>query len=331
MRIQAILIAAALAGCGIEDETDQLETGEVEAASSVYQWAWQGYVPNQKSYWQVGTASYKGRLQLVHNGMGTPSQLWSSSFDGTTWTANKLLSLTSTGGPSLVVHGDKLKMIYRAAGQNRLMMSTFDDSRRPEDPAYIMPVTIGSYLGTETLTSEPAAATYGGKLYVAYCTQHKLRIDRFDGVGWSLAFSQAYAPNGWCEHVELAVLPDDGALHVVYSTMADLAYGDPSYAMRDYRTFDGISFASTGQTLTMKTKQPISITSCNGITHMTHGGFSTSSEIWWAERRYGAWSTDFRVPSMYSTGGAALACFGTKTLMIFPDISGWLNRMEFGP
>jgi hypothetical protein len=48
----------------------------------------------------------------------------------------------STGGPSLFVHGSQLKMIYRAASQNRLVMSTYNGS------TYGTPVTIGSYLGT---------------------------------------------------------------------------------------------------------------------------------------------------------------------------------------
>ena len=329
MRIQPFIIALALAGCATEPEldTDDIDTGQIESESSVYQWAFRGY-PNQMSEWQVGMTYFNGRLHMVHNGHGTPNELWRSSFDGTRWSTNVKLPSThrSTGGPALTVHGGQLKMIYRAAGQNRLMMSASLDGN-----TYGTPVTIGSYLGTEQLVSEPSATVFGGQLYVGYCTAHALRVDRFNGASWSLVYKETYASNATCEHVELAVVPDDGALHAVVATITDFSYGDPAYLMRDLRTFTGTSWAGSGQSLTMKTKQPISITTCNGITHMTHGGYSDGSEIWWAERMNGAWTTDFRVPGRYSWGGAALGCFGSRAIMVYPNTSGSLEWLEFGP
>jgi hypothetical protein len=323
MRIQSFIIALAMTGCAFDDTEPELETGEVESESSVHQWQLRGAL-NQKSEWQVGMAYYGGRLQMVHNGHGTPSELWSTYFDGTRWSTNVKLTQRSTGGPALFVHGGQLKMVYRASGQNRLMMSTFNGS------TYGTPITIGSLLGYEQIKSEPTAAVYGGQLYVGYCTNGSIRVDRFNGAQWSLVYQNVLSSSASCEHVELAVIPDTGQLHFEVASIWDPGYGDPSHTIYETRTSNGTSWTAPAILQNKKTKQPMSIVSCGGVTHLTHGGYSNASEIWWSERINGAWYHDYRLPGHQSWGGAALGCYGTRAIMVHNGLYGDLQWLEFG-
>jgi hypothetical protein len=297
MRIQTIMMAVALAGCGIETETDDIDTGETESEATVTQWAsfQQIYNTNgsgQRSEWQVGLAGYAGRLYMVHNGDSNKHDLWQTTYGPGGWVNDsKIDGMYSTGGPSMTVHNGSLKMVFRSHNSNQLKLSTFASGR------YQPPVVIGSALGTEWLYSEPSATVFGGKLYVAYCTNGATRVDRQDGATWTNVLRM---PMSGCQDVELAVLPDTGQLHLVYALTSGFMY--------ETKTSNGYWWTSS-QYLYKKTAQPISIVSCNGTTHMVHGGHDSPTQIYWSERRNGAWITDARVGQEASYGGAAVGCY----------------------
>lgn len=319
MRILPLLFLA-VAGCATDD---MLDTGEVELElHSVWQWTFPTqFNPVQASKYQVGLAPFNGQLHMVHSGSSNPQELWWSKFNGSSWSQNVKLSQTSTGGAALVVHQSQLAMIYRAYGQNRLMKSTSNGIG-----TFGTPVTIGAGLGSESLQGEPAATVYGGQLYVAYCTNSAVHVDQLVGSSWTQRMRFPFGSNG-CEHVEIAEVPGNG-LHLLVET--HISFGGGSYPIYESLSSDGTNWTgiiSTG----MQTKQPISVVTCNGITHLTHGGVSDENDIWWSEWDHGAWSPDIEMPNRGSLGGAALGCYGgTRTLEIHPAGGNRLYQSEFG-
>lgn len=321
MRIQALLFVVAASGCAISDEDTRL--GSTEGALSVWQWTDDVQIPSQSSQYQPGLAYYGGRLHMVHNGSSNPSELWWSRWNGSSWTTNVKLTHTATGGPALAVFDGELVMIYRAAGQNRLLMS------RSRGTSWSSPVTAGTSLGSSQLRAEPAVAVHQGNLYAAYCKGIGVQIDRYDGASWTSAGFLAPPSALGCEHVEIASLPDSGRLHVVYSVGHLQPY--PGTYLYEVTSATGTSWTAPAY-MHQSSEKEISIVTCDGITHMVHGGNATPREIWWAFRDHGAWTEDVTVPNQASEGGSALGCFaGTRTLMVHNGGTHQLWQSEFGP
>jgi hypothetical protein len=335
MRIQTILMTVALAGCGIDTE-DAIDTDETGSASSVEQWTPSGAVtPTQRSVYQPGLAFFNGQLRMVHNGYGTPTQLYYSAFNGASWTADVPLSgITSNGGPSLIVHQGVMKMIYRVS--NRILVRNYNGS----GSSFGSPVTIGSNLGAETLRSEPATAELNGQLYVAYCTNQAMRIDpQNTNNTWTNVVRKVITGGYTCEHVEIAAIRDPSPYWLFYNLHVEYSRSHPSYSdlpLSELRSGDGTTWvASTAPAA--YSAQPMSVADCNGLTHFIHGGDVTASggyaRIGWAERTGYTWGYDYTVPDKVSTAGAALGCFGARTIMVFPDDNDGdkLKWSEFGP
>jgi len=330
--LRLLLISLAVAGCAMDGEPE-LDTDSVESASTVTQWKARGWVPNQKSEYQVGLAYFNGRLQMVHNGHSDPHELWWTSFDGNSWTANVKLPHRATGGPALQVRNGRLDMVYRDASQNRLLIASYDGF------TFGAPRAAGSPLDGQVLKSEPATGltSFGKDLLVAYCTNTSVRIDRYDGTRWELAHSIPAPDYSTCEHVELAGVIGGGEMNLYYATENEMI------SWRDYPIYevngDGFSWGTPRALPNKKTKQPISIVTCRGKTHMTHGGLSDASEVWWSERVRNPngsydWGPDERVPNQHSWGGAAVGCMGgiedpQRTFMIHNNTDGRLYQLEF--
>jgi hypothetical protein len=333
MRIQTIMMAVALAGCGIETETDDLDTGETESASSVEQWTPARSIPGQRSVYQPGLAFFNGQLRMVHSGYSNPSELWYSAFNGVSWSTNaKLNGITSHGGPSLIVHGGVMKMIYRLS--NRLMMSTYSGS----GSTFYAPVTIGSYLGTESLRSEPATALLNGQLYVAYCSSQAVRVDRLNSNNtWTNVVRKTFSDSrDYCEHVELAAVRDPNPYYLFWNLHLEYAVANTYFSnmpLYEMRSGDGTSWTAQAS-LNRESMQPMSIAECNATTHFIHGGnVYAPNQIRWMERIGYSWGSSFQVPAKFSTSGAALGCYGSRTIMVYPDDNSNddLRWSEFGP
>lgn len=335
MRIQTIMMAVALAGCGIETETDDIETGETESESSVEQWTPSRAVsPVQRSVYQPGLAFFNGQLRMVHSGYSNPAQLYYSAFNGVSWSADAPLSgITSHGGPSLITHQGIMKMIYRVS--NRLLMRNYSGS----GSNFGSPVTIGSALGYETLRSEPATAQLNGQLYVAYCTNQAVRVDRLNSNNtWTNVVRRTFTDSrDYCEHVEIAAVRDPNPyylfwnLHLQYAVASTYFSDMPMYEMR---SGDGTSWTAPSHPYNWDSHQPISIAECNGTAHFIHGGDTFyPDQIRWMERTGYTWGPDYQVPGKYSTSGAALGCYGSRTIMVYPDDNDGdkLKWSEFGP
>jgi len=309
-----LLIASLLltTGClsdeAYELDADDVETSEVESAATVYNWSDDTPISALSSAYQVGLASLGGRVHMVYT--TSYGYLSHARFDGFFWTgASPLPSVARADyGPALVNHGSQLVLVYHARGENRLMMSTSSGS------SWTNPVTVGSTLGGATILNAPAAVSHGGNLYIGYCTRTSagdfVRIDRRDGTAWTKIAELNAAFR--CKHVALASLPD-GKLDII-ATVESGNTGD--WYMFEW---DGVGEPTSGwqrDMLPMKSKKPVSIATCGGISHLVHGGFSTPREIWWTVREGGSWLGDSRIPNQASEGGSSLACWNDRTIMV---------------
>jgi hypothetical protein len=319
MRISNILMVVALTGCAIETETDtdDLDTGEIESESSVTQWGGFYGIPNgrggtQMSQAQVGLAEFNGLLHMVHKGNSYPNELWHATYGPGGWSGDTRLPFTSLGGPSLLVHGNALKMITRSATAQRLEMSTMVNG------LFQTPGPIGTPIGSGVLNGEPVGTVFGGRIYVAYCTTNAVRVERQDGTAWSVVLQ---IPNG-CSYVELAQLPDTGQLYLYYARTDGSIY--------ERKSTSGLTWTNSSVLVPYKkTLKPMSIVSCNGVTHFSHGGYSNPGEVWWSERLYGSWSNDAKISYQTSYGGAAIGCYQNQAVMVHNSHNNELMYSRF--
>lgn len=309
-----ILLLLAAAGCATDDE---FATGVVEREESVEQWDYINGMSGHGSIYQVGLASFGGRLHMIsrstNDGVFNHPELKWARYNGQSWSApEKQDHLRADFGPALTVFDDKLVTIYNSFNENRLLMSTSTGQ------TWSMPVTAGTSLYTAQLKYAPAAVDYRNRLYLAYCKDigpsDQVQIDRYDGTTWTAVASIDIPSYLACKSVALASLPGP-RLHLVWNveqTGTTLWY-----------LYEAYSSTPTQSTMTprfidnMRSKKPSSLVHCNGVTHLVHGGFTDPEEVWWSFRENGAWTTNVRVPGHQSVGGAQLACFNdTRPMMV---------------
>lgn len=316
MKLLYGLIALGVVGCAAEPDTSSTTSD-----SSVWQWTDDVKLPNQSSSRQVALASFGGRLHMLHTvALSGPLQ-W-SIFNGETWSAGVELPQHADGSPALTVFNNRIAAVYKPRGENRIVMMTSDGH------SWTTPVNAGSTLGTAQLISSPAIAVQSGTLYAAYCVRtsdgDKVRVDWLS-TDWSM-MQEIPTLGVSCRNVTLSTLPD-GRLDLLISTE-----GSSSWYMKEAIHNVGARYWAPPANLTMKSKTPMSIVTCNGLTHLVHGGYSTPSEIWWTLRDDTGWQQDVPVPHQASTGGAALGCFqGTRPIMVHNGGYDELWWSEFMP
>ncbi len=332
----AILLSLLLVGC-VDAADDAPDLGESTDELSVWQWPDDVQVPLQDSTRQVGLSWWNDRLHMVYTDYSSASSTnlkW-SRYDGTSWSGELSVGQNSDSNPTLAPFGDRLQLIYKPVGQNRLMMTSTGGS------VWTSPVTIGRSLGSTSIRS-PSALAYNGKLYVAYCAHDSqnrghVYVDRFDGTQW-IAYSSWQISSGGplCQSVVMAYMPDTEEIELIY-TVVHANGGVPYSAIVRRRGTIGRSVSvwySPEVLPSMKSAKPLSVVSCNGETHLTHGGFDGSiTEIWWSYRANGNWVNSQRVPNQWSGAGATLGCFDdTETVMVH-NVSGGTDLMQsiFGP
>lgn len=298
------LLLLAVAGCLAGDPA--LDTDD--SALSVWQWTDDVQIPTQSSSYQVGLAPLGSNLHMVFT--QSTGELATSRFDGSRWATRTALGTYADYGPALVNHNGRLVALYHARGQNRLLMTTSADGQ-----SWTVPVNAGTTLGADTLLYAPAAVVHGGDVYVGYCRRtsagDRVRIERLSAGVWTEAAS--YPTAFRCKHVAMGTLPD-GRLDILW-TMESNATGWWYLA-----EVAGLGRPSSSWPLVanpMKSKKPPSIATCNGVTHLVHGGDSTPSEIWWSFANSGRWFADIKVPNQSSDGGAAIGCLaGRRAIMV---------------
>jgi hypothetical protein len=310
-----LCVAASLAGCVSED----IELAETESELSVWQWTDDVKIPNQASSYQPGLASFAGRLRKIHTKAGS-TQLQISGFDTVLWSTPVNLPLYADYGPALTVLGSRLATVYHAAGQNRLLMATSIDGVN-----FSIPVTAGRSLERATLRYAPSIAAKGDLLYAAYCVTDQygnhVWIDRMYTTGVWAPVKQFDVP-GTCKHVALGV-ENSLTMHLVYTFETSSSW----YLAHSRMSVDTWSTPVVGS---MKSKKPPSIVTCNGVTHLVHGGYSNPDEIWWSFLNLGAFVGDAKVPNQASSGGAALGCHANTAYMVHNGGYSDLWWSEFG-
>lgn len=306
MNIQAIaLVLVAATGCIAAEEP--LETGEVESEITVWQWSDDVQIANQASGEQVGMATF-GNLMMVHNGGSSVHDLWWTQWNGTSWSTNQRIpNQYAQGGPAVVLFDYQPTIIYRAWGENHLLMSRRVD--QAWSPATIAGTALAS--GTE-ITSAPAATMHQGKLYVAACRtvagSSRVHIERFNGTSW-YAFGDL-RPATPCRSVALASF--EGAMHLIVS----MREGAMEEWIGQVSTSGSITTWQMAPALEMKSSRPVSMVSCNGEVHLVHGGYTHPDELWWSYRWNGAWVESVRIMDQAANDGAALGCWRGIAMMV---------------
>lgn len=322
---KSILLCMFLFGCGV----DETAVGEAEGALTG-SWSSDTQVPSQWSSYAVGLATYNGRLQMVYTGTDG-NQIWSTSFNGSSWSSPYSLGHAAQYNPALTVFQNRLALVYHPTNTNHLVMQTSSDGH-----AWTSPVNANSALGLASVENAPAATVYQGSLYVAYCKDlgtggDRVHLDRTtDGVNWTSAAD--FSLYGTCQHVAIGTRPD-GRFDLIYDT----SYPDPSNPnFEQYAMFEALSSSPSGgtwvtTTLPMKSKKQPSFVTCGGITHLLHGGFSTEDEVWWSElQSNGTWATNLKLAT-HSDGGAAVGCLGTTSYMVHNGGTTQLWYAQFYP
>ena len=339
---KTLIVLCAAAGCALSEEPD---LSSMESALSPEQWDDGRWVDHaQRSNYQVGLASFGGRLHMLYRTDNLSGGVWGSvnrpelkwsRFNGTSWSEPvQLDALQADYGPSMTVWNDQLVTIYNSYGENRLLMST---SRGQE---WSTPVTAGTSLGTSKLAYAPAVVNYRNVLYVAYCREDsdrdRVQVDRFNGYEWTSAATFDVTSPWKCKSVAAAALPGP-KFRLVWNYHDPRTFGGH---IPDWRVSEVSGSAVTSNLVRTslsdetgnRSKKPMSIAHCDGVTHLLHGGYGDPEDIRWQAIENGQWGPSLWVPGKQSYGGAQLACFGTRPIMVHNMEDESLLRMsEFRP
>ena len=328
-----LLLVGGLAAC-VDDPDAPL--GDTADALSVWQWPDDTAITGKDSTRQVAMAQLGTRLHMIYTtyDSSTSTQLKWTRWAGTSWSVPVSVGLATDSRPALATYNDRLHLVFKPVGQGRLMMAVGDSS------TFGAPVTVGRSLGSY-VPSMPHLLAYGGKLYLSYCATSGsgsvVNVDRYDGTSWTTLLQQTVATNDQyrCASALMAPTPDTGEVELIYSVVESGT--NTFYYSAVWRRRLVIGRSSTiiysPEPLPMKSRKPLSVVTCNGATHLVHGGYSTETEIWWSFREGGDWVTDAKVPDQWSGAGAALGCYDdTQTLMVH-NVSGGTQLMQsiFGP
>ena len=334
MKSISLILAASLAAAASVSVTgcmsdDGLELSEAFEELAVSQWQDDIRVDGQSSAKQPGVAWFNNRVHMVHNGSGDAKELWYSVRDEVrkSWSTNfKIQNLRADGGPSLVAWDGRLTMIIRQG--NRLVMSKMNG-----DQSWSLPAQIGTGVATR---SAPSAVVTGGKLYVGYCDSNGPRVDVLDGPAGQWAPSWSTSDGDYdCQTVALGADDTRGILHVGYTTFWTAWWtGTEFWQVNTSKAVvrnGNATWDANPVFHEMDSKKPMSITTCNGVTHLVHGGNADPNGIYWTTFDYaaGRWLPDAKVPSQASDDGAQLGCAGSTAFMIHNGGTDQLWYSEF--
>jgi hypothetical protein len=301
--LASFALAGALTGCLSEDEL-----GSSESDITVNGWLDDLKIPNAVGAYQVGLSQLGTKLHMMYfDSSPYATTLKHATFDGSTWTRTST-NLQADYGPALTTFNNQLYTIYHGYNQDRLLMSSSSDGT-----TWSLPQAAGAPLSGATVRYAPAAGVMNSAMFIAYCIHDSkgdhVRVDQKLSTSW--VTKQVFDVHGTCESVALGSTPDRNLRLIYVENYDGVAY------MNDVRLAGDAGGFNGPYLLTFKSKKPPSVTTCNGILHMVHGGNSTPGEIWWSYLGTdGKWVADKRVPNQTSDGGAQLACYNGDLLMV---------------
>jgi hypothetical protein len=163
---------------------------------------------------------YDGKLYVVWQGEGAPSELWYSTFNGSTWSSQSELTSAQAFNSSIsglaVYDGDLyLSWLNDSYG---ISYSAFNGS------TWSSVATVPSALGHNFESDDVPLAVYNGDLFVSWeSSTSELMYSDFNGATWtspqSLGMMSDAGPALATFGTKLyAAFNDYSALHVVYST-----------------------------------------------------------------------------------------------------------------
>jgi hypothetical protein len=130
-------------------------------------------------------AFYNNRLYMAYLGWGASSNLYSCSFDGSTWSSQTDITdengAKSSTSPALASFNGKLFMAYKGSSSNNIYICSFNGSEWGDQ------TKISSQNDAQT-GSTPALAAFDGRLYLAYrgwgASTSLYVCSSSDGVNW---------------------------------------------------------------------------------------------------------------------------------------------------
>ena len=307
-----------LAAC-VPPTDDDLSAYESEL--SVTSWSDDEQIPNQQSAYAPALVWWDGLLHMVHNGSSDPSQLWTSDFNGSSWSTNVKIRDGVTGRPALTVMPDgTLVMVYQANGlviERRASRS----SGRVRATLALPDLAVGS---------KPSVAAHAGTLYVAYCDDEKVALDEVIGRIATRVWTRTVPNGGTCYGTSLASFNSE--LHLVWTERFETDYAGVIRTTHPMKELVMGRTTRTVQALPMNSAQPVSMTVCDGWVHLMHGGDWNSQELWWTYRAASgtsSWATNERVQGSHD--GAGIGCRAGTPIMVHPGVTTnhlWYSTFE---
>lgn len=329
-----LLSTAVLPAClEVGDEADA-ELGEIESAIIVGQWPNDSVIADKYSTRQVALAPFNNRLYMAYTdkNSASTSDLLISSWDGVTWRGVTNPAKFTTTRPALTAFNDRLHLFYRPEGESTLRMMSTTGSN------WSFPVNAGRSLAIGNYYAHnPQATVIGTNLYLTYCSNNGsssyVNIDKYDGTTWTAyqQFTVGHSGSATCQHALLAPMPDAGidAVELIYGVSAwdpNTSKYNPWMYRRRGTIARSVQTWNSPQGL-FNSSTPVSVVTCNGETHLVHNGVVAPTELWWAYRKNGTWTTDYRVANQWSASGATLGCLNDETPLMVHNESGSARRL----
>lgn len=299
--------------------------------ASTYTWSNDKLLPNNSNAFGLSgspaLAVFNDVLYCVRQGRGNSGWTWCATFDGTSWSEDKLIpnndnAFGVSGSPALAVFNNKLYCIRQGRGDSGWLWcaSTSDGTNWSEDA--LIPTNANAF----GLSDSPALAVFNNRLYCA-------REGRGDS-GWVWCASTSDGAS-WSED---ALIPNSGNAYGTSGGPALAVYNNKLYCIREGRgnsgqlywaTFDGTKW-SEDKILPNK-NSPYGTSGRPGLAvfdnklFCINEGRGDSGELYWSAFDGTNWSGDNLLPCSGTSGPPALAVYNNKLYCIREGKggSGW--------
>ncbi|HET8638439.1 MAG TPA: Vps62-related protein [Acidobacteriaceae bacterium] len=309
--------------------------------SSTYRWSGDvrisslpGHLSPRSNY-GPSLAVYGKSLYMVYKGEHSDT-LYSAWFDGTAWSGNQPITISSGNPesnytPGLAAYRKLLYMVYKGAHSNTLYSAWFDDTGWHGN----RPITMAN--GNPESNYSPALAEYNGLLYMIYKGAHSntLYSAWFDGVAWHgnkpISVSGSETPES---NYTPALAVYGGRLYMIYKG----AHSNTLYfAWFDGQAWHGNTPIRTPMGTPESNREPWAAVA-DGHLMVIYKGKGSTNLYWTAYDANGNWWGNSRIgqvssirPRSGQTGGAAAFNGGLVTVYKADNATDDFFQAQFLP
>jgi hypothetical protein len=165
---------------------------EAASAGTLQSWIALGSIPSAQTTGGPALANYDGDLYAAWGGELSPTHIWYSVYDGTSWTAQAEVPQALTmqaSSPALGVYGGNLYLAWLGpSNPHHIWYSTFDGSTWSAQAEVPGAEAAVSTEAGQLVASSAALATFNGELYVSWigkAAPYKIWYSAFNGSTWT--------------------------------------------------------------------------------------------------------------------------------------------------